>query len=221
MSRFVITLAVSLACATLAVSGCQQQQAPKADAPKATEPATPAAPAAPALGSFTKTGTITKVADAGYPLFLVTVDFGGGEIGEFTWNNEEATLTGAPKDSEIESLIGKSASIAYTRAETLDAVSIKHNGKEVLDWPSDTGVPRPTPETIVTGVLSGAGKMTDSDLPDALTVKDAAGKDHTFEHFVSERALIAANNKPVEVGFRKVIRESITAITMPPPAAAR
>jgi hypothetical protein len=224
MTRNARPFAAIVALTGLALAGCQQPTSPRAETAKAEAAkaeAEKAAPAAAALGAFSKVGTITKVEDSGYPMFTVTVDFGGGAVGDFLWNNEAANLVGAPNGARIETLTGNSATIAFTRREDMDAVSIKHNGKEVLDWPVDYGVPRPTPEVVIKGVLSGAADLTSSDLPDELSIKDDAGKVTTFEHFISERALVAANNKPVEIGFRKGIREEITTITMTPAAAKK
>lgn len=208
--------------AALPLAACQKAPSPAAAPPKAAAPAAgpPAAAATQATkplsqpnGAFNLIGVVTKVDDAGYPMFVLTV-LPDGQTGAVSllFNNEEASR---PKDLQIESFEGKRAQIAYTRKPQLDLVDMTLAGKSLLT--REPGQIAGTPEATVTGKLSGANALSAGDLPDVIKVTDAAGKTYEFEMFISDKAVVAADSKEVTVGYKNSQREDATAINLAPP----
>ena len=212
-----------LGLAALPLAACQKDPPPTAASPTAaaSASATPAAPAMPAAapvakpnGDFNVIGVVTKVEDAGYPMFALTVlPDGQTETLGLLFNNEEASK---PMDTEISSFEGKRAEIAYTRKPQLDLEDLSQNGKSLLKREPGEPVPPKSAET-VTGKLSGAKALSAGDLPDVITVTDAAGKTYDFEMFISDKAVVAANGKEVTVGYSNSQREDARAIKLAPP----
>ena len=199
------------ALAGLMLAACQPTATPPAVSPAPAPP--PAASDSLPLGDFKVVGILTKVEDAAYPMFALTVDTGDGKepLG-LLFNNEEAKKS--PADLEINTLQGKRVAIDYTRRNELQMLTMMLDGKDILYH--DPAYPKPAPESSVTGKLDGFTELSGGDLPDTLTVTDSAGKKYDFEAFVSEEAVVAANGKTVTVGYDTRPREDVTAITPAP-----
>ncbi|HEV7692980.1 MAG TPA: hypothetical protein VGO52_19255 [Hyphomonadaceae bacterium] len=202
--------------AGLMLAACQP--APPADGNAAAAPEVAPAPPGAAgdvapLGDFKITGILTKVESGAYPMYVLTVDTGDGkEPLVLNFNNEEAKKS--PADLDIGSLEGKRVGLDYTRKNELNMLSMKLDGKELLA--QDPAHPAPDADSSVTGKLDGVTELTQSDLPDTLTVVDSAGKKYDFEAYVSEAAVVAANGKTVTVGYDTRPREDVTAIAPAP-----
>jgi hypothetical protein len=213
---------LSLGLAALLLAACQKAPPPAAATPTAaaSAPETPARPASPAAspsnppnGVFNLVGVVTKVEDAGYPMFALTVlPDGQTETIGLLFNNEAASR---PKDLEISAFEGKRAAIAYTRKPQLDLVDLTLAGKSLLTRQPGEVVGKP--EASVTGKLAGAKKLSAGDLPDVITVTDAAGKKFEFEMFISDKPVVAANGKEVTASYDNSQREDATAIKLAPP----
>lgn len=196
---------VILIAAALALGACQPAAAPKST----SETAAKTTPAAEALGDFKKSGTVLEVGDAGYPMFVLKVDFGDGQPPkDLLFNNEAVKTEGLGED--IATAKGKAVEVAYSRKPEMDLLTLTYNGKDVIAGP--TPAAPATPDGTVTGLLSGAGLATAGDLPDVITITDSNGKAYNFEWFITEDGLIAANGKQVTAGFRADVREEITAL---------
>jgi len=214
-------LSLAGALAGLMLTACQPAAPTDGDvSAAATPPAVSPAPAPPPaagdalpLGAFKIVGVLTKVEDAAYPMFALTVDPGDGKepLG-LLFNNEAAKKT--PADLDIGSLEGKRVAIDYTRKDDLQMLTMKLDGKDILGH--DPAYPVPAAESSVTGKLDGVTELSGGDLPDTLTVIDSAGKKFDFEAFVSEPAIVAANGKTVTVGYNTRPREDVTAIAPAP-----
>ena len=212
---------LSLGLAALPLAACQKAPPPAAASPTtaASATASSAPSASPAAapsnlpdGDFKVVGVVTKVEDAGYPMFALTVlPDGQRETIGLLFNNEAASR---PKDLEISVFEGKRAEIAYTRKPQLDLVDLAMAGKSLLT--RQPGEVAGKPEASVTGTLSGAKALSAGDLPDVITVTDTAGRKFEFEMFISDKAVVAANGKEVTVGYDNSQREDATAIRLAP-----
>lgn len=173
--------------AAIALAGCQART--DSTATVATDnSAAERAQAAPAsngareraVGELRGVGEVTAVEDGGYPMYVVTIVFQPGQPGlDLTANAEDLGLGGGG----LEALKGKRVAVGYTREDEPDLRDIQLKGVSVLGDEAPASV---SGLLKISGRLSGAGEVSDGDLPDTVTVTPAAGKPMTFEAFVSE-----------------------------------
>jgi hypothetical protein len=205
-------LMLAAAAAALMLAACQPQSPAPAPTATASPTATPAADDGAALGEFRRTGTVTKVEDAGYPMFVVFFDFGDGKPPvSFLFNDAESTK---PADTELSALVGKRVEVAYSRKPELHVSAVLLEGHDIMT--RDPGEPGTPPGESVTGKLDGPTEISHGDLPDELTVTDAAGKVFTFPAFVIDQAVIDARGKTVTAYYTESTTELITSITLAP-----
>lgn len=167
---------------------------------------TPPAPdvRAPTEGETSITGSITEIEDGAYPLYTVHVTPEGGAPVQFYLNAESGVDLGG---AEIASFAGQTATIYFTSTPVSNISDIRTATQVSLVH--DVGREVPAEGSTVTGVLSGADAITSSDLPDEITVTDAAGQAHSFEFYVDDR-LMAANGQPVTVHYTVDARNEVT-----------
>lgn len=163
-----------------------------------------------AIGAHTVTGQVVRVEDGGYPRFTVTMrPDGAAEELLLSLNAEAATLG----ELTPEGFTGKKAEVSYTVTERPQLLDIKRGGQSLLP-PVEEQPAADTPLT-VSGVLSGAEAVTAGDLPDEITVTDAAGKATVFEYFITPE-IVAANGGPVEATYILGREEDVTAMKLVP-----
>jgi hypothetical protein len=148
-------------------------------------------------------GVVTQVADNGYPRFSVAVQPESGEPVALYLNAESGADLGGQEPSSFE---GQSIVAHYTTADDPLIVDVVNaSGAPVLG----ENIPPSSEDLTVTGALSGAEATTSSDLPDVITVTDAAGAAHTFEIYITPE-LVAVNGQQVTVRYRLNQRLEIT-----------
>lgn len=135
-------------------------------------------------------GIISKVEDGVYPMFLVTVEFPERQT-KATFNLNVGT-TGID-ELKLSSLTGKYATIYYT-------VDMKNNLTEMLfnktSLMYDDALKIRPDFKVITGKLSGAETVTESDLPGVVTVTAEDGAALDFEYYI-DTEMMAANGKTV------------------------
>ncbi|MBI1339981.1 hypothetical protein GC169_07200 [bacterium] len=145
-----------------------------------------------------------SVSDAGYPMFIVSVRFPDGRDDRtFLLNNEAADLGGVPPGDYEGSL----AELRYTSAVEPSLIDIQVDGRSALDI--DRPVSTSPDDLSVTGVLSGAEEVTQSDLPDQITVTPATGGPVTFDYFIPPE-LVELNGKTVTAIYAEETVDRIT-----------
>ena len=145
----------------------------------ACTPATQAPDVRPlAEGETSVEGVITQVADSGYPRFNVAIQPEGGEPVGLYLNAESGVDLGGQEPS---SFAGQSVVAYYTTADDPLIVDVINASGAVL---LGENIPPSAIDLTVTGTLSGAAATTSSDLPDVVTVTDAAGAILSFEVYI-------------------------------------
>lgn len=211
-----LTLAACLA----VLAACQQPaQTPKMDSGKAPV-AAPAAPSLP-IGVFTVTGEVTKVEDAGYPMFHVIVTPASGAPVEMLWMAEDDSVKVAPEDAQPASFQGKQVEVSFSRVASFSLAEISRDGKALLQREPGEGFAMPANVKTITGVLSGPDQLTAGDLPDELTVKDSTGAVVTVQHFIIEDAILKAVGKTVTMSYTDDQDTNLTGIRLLAPAAKK
>ena len=139
-------------------------------------------------------GLIKSIEDGAYPMFIIGVNFPDRAMKvDFNLNIEAISLD----VSALSSLQGKYVSLYYLSELKNSLHDIQFNEASLLGEYApefDSGWKQ------ITGVLSGAGAETASDLPDLITVTDETGKKLEFEEYISQEE-VAANGKTVTVFY--------------------
>lgn len=169
---------------------------------------TPRAPTtqvrAPAEGETLIEGAVTLVEDGAYPQFTVTIQpESGAPVALYLDAESGADLAGQAPGS----FAGQSVIAYYTTTEDLALTDLRTAAGVAL-LPADGPAPAADALTI-TGVLSGAGAVTASDLPDVITVTDADGIARNFEYYVTPE-IVAANGQQVTARYQPGDRNEIT-----------
>lgn len=172
----------------------------------APPPAEPEAPPGPQ--TLETTGVIAAMKDAGYPMFSLELDPGGGaERLGLLLNAEEADLGGkSPED-----WLGQSARVGYTAAEEAFLLDVAVDGRPLLLTDPDV---RPAAGVIrLAGVLAGAGAVTASDLPDIVTLTAPDGRTVEFEVYITPD-LVGVNGQTVTADY--TLRRVLRAVSLAP-----
>lgn len=139
-------------------------------------------------------GIIENIEDGAYPFYIVTVNFVEREMKvDFNLNIEAISL-----DVEgLFNLVGKYATIYYTSEleNSLDDLQIDGAslfGEYAPDFDSDWRQ--------ITGILSGADKITPGDLPGMISISNSEGEKMDFELFIDSET-VKANGKTVDAFY--------------------
>ncbi|GAM96921.1 hypothetical protein U91I_00542 [alpha proteobacterium U9-1i] len=148
-------------------------------------------------------GVVNQVEDQGYPRFTFAVQpESGNPVGLYLNAESHADLGG----KEPSSFAGQPVIAYYTTADDPLVVDVVNaSGAAVFG----ENIPASAEDLTVTGALIGAEATTSSDLPDVITVTDAAGAAHTFEMYIMPE-LAGANGQQVTVRYRPNERREIT-----------
>lgn len=154
---------------------------------------------------ITETGLITAVEDGAYPMYSVTMEFPKAHLTQtFSLNVESPSVD----TSALEKAVGQYVTFNYTSTLENDLLKMELNGKPILDGWKDASLKK------VTGILSGADKITESDLPSLVTVTDQAGTQFHFDYYVPPE-MLAANGKEVTAYYAISPKNRIVSITLP------
>jgi hypothetical protein len=150
-------------------------------------------------------GVLTKLEDAGYPMFIASITLPDGGVVEALFNNEAVAVAG-----EANSLVGKpvTASISITSQASLLRLAAK--GQTVYEFQGDGALEIPADAKTVTGTLSGADTPS-GDLPSQLKITSTDGSVVDFEEF-SDPKLEAQNGKVVTMTY--IMRDSADVIAL-------
>jgi hypothetical protein len=146
----------------------------------------------------TATGVLTRYDDAGYPIFNIGVTPAGGQEVTYMMNDAEAV-----KPDDLLALKGKPVTVGYRAADEAQVSAVMLAGESLMEPAGSKAAKNPliaSDAVTITGVMSGAGAVTQSDLPSLVTVTAKDGKTLTFEAFVDDR-LMSGNGKDVTVHY--------------------
>lgn len=201
--------------ATVAMAGCQgkAEEAPinappgqtsAAPIPETRDPAAaPDGTRSPTDDELHEIGEVTAVEDGGYPIYVVTIVFHAGQPGfDLTANAEALGLGGGG----LEGLKGKMVTVYYTSADEPDLRDIRVKGASVLGADAPTSV---AGLSMISGLLSGADAVTESDLPDEIKVTPPDGKPVIFETYVTPQ-MVTVNGRQVTIFYDTRFRNRIT-----------
>lgn len=154
---------------------------------------------------ITETGLITALEDGAYPMYSVTMEFPKAHLTQsFSLNVESPSVD----TSALEKAVGQYVTFKYTSTLENDLLEMELNGKPILDGWKDASLKK------VTGILSGADKVTESDLPSSVTVTNQAGTEFHFDYYVSP-AMLPANGKEVTAYYAIKPKNKIISIALP------
>lgn len=159
---------------------------------------------APAAGETRVDGVVTQIEAGAYPQYTVTIQPEGGEAVPLYLNVEG----GADLNSqELRSFDTLNVTAYYTTTDDPLLISLQSaTGASIL---APDGAVATDGLSSITGVLSGADAVTDSDLPDVISVTDAQGAAINFEYYVTPD-IVAVNGQQVTARYRPNVRNEIT-----------
>jgi hypothetical protein len=186
----------------LAASGCRppatdtKTEAPVPATASGADTAQASAEAKPVIK--TATGVLTRYEDAGYPIFNIGVTPAGGQEITYFMNDAEAV-----KPEDLSALKGKAVNVGYREADEAQVSAVMLTGESLMEPAGSRAAKNPliaSDAVTITGVLSGAGAITASDLPSVLTVTAKDGKVLNFDAYVDDR-MMSGNGKEVTVHY--------------------
>lgn len=148
-------------------------------------------------------GVVSQIEDGPYPQYTIILQPDGGEAVSLYLNAEGGADLGGQTASDF---AGQTVVAYYTTADDPVLTDVQTPAGVSL-LPADSAAVQGA-ETIA-GTLSGADAVTQSDLPDTVTITDAQGTAHTFEFYIPE-AMVAANGQQVVAHYRPGVRHAIT-----------
>lgn len=154
-------------------------------------------------GAIREFGRVVSSEDSVYPMFNMNMEFPErGTQESFSFNIMEVDF----EESALAGLVGRYATIYYTLDLDANLVDLKLGGASIFECGFDV----PDAKS-VTGVLSGAGAPTMSDLPGEFVITGADGTDARFEYNIPD-SMAAANGKTVTATYVTRTRNTITKI---------
>ncbi len=149
-------------------------------------------------------GLIKTVEDGIYPMFVVTMAFPKRGFEETFDLNVESVAIDA---GALSNAVGKYATFDYTSELKPQLVEMRLDEKPLLGAEIS-----PSLKT-VTGILSGAEAVTESDLPGKVTITEDSGKQHDFAYYIPQEMLVA-NGKNVTAYYWLRTENNIVNITL-------
>ena len=151
-------------------------------------------------------GLLKDVEDSGYPLATLHIEFPERKFSEyFTINLEEVKNVNM---GILQKWKGKYVAFTYNSDLTNALVDLQINGKsaihtEPMDFSDNV--------QIVVGVLRGAGKVTESDLPSAISITTTDNQKLLFDYYVTPE-MVKINGRKVMAYYKEVVSNTITMI---------
>jgi hypothetical protein len=198
--------------AALAVTACQ----PAAKAPE-PNPAAVAEPVEVALADLPPApageiiATLSKVEDAGYPMFWLSLTPEAGPTVGATLNNEEVSTPDG-----ITALAGKKVNATVTVTAKNNMLRLSAGAAVVyeMERAADAPLQIPADAKTVTGKITGL-KEVSGDLPSLLTLTAKDGTKMEFEHYVDE-SLAKYDGTEMTVLYNTYQSSEVTKITLAP-----
>ena len=151
---------------------------------------------------ITGAGTITKGEDGAYPMFVVTIDMVDSTQQVFDLDAEASHIDPAM----LHSLEGKRVDLYYTVTNEPRLEAMEYMGSSV----TASQVPQKDATwRTITGVLSGAEAVTESDAPDEITVTSKDNNPVIFKWYVGE-LMTKANGQEVTAWYEMRSENTIT-----------
>ncbi len=153
-------------------------------------------------------GILKEVEDSGYPLATLHIEFPERKFSEhFTINLEEVKNVNM---GLLQKWIGKYVAFTYNSNLTNALVDIQINGKSAIN----TEPVEFTKNTIkVVGVLKGASKVTESDLPSTISITTANNQKLLFDYYITPE-MVKINGRKVVAYYEEVVSNTITKIKL-------
>lgn len=197
-----IQLAIAIFCLALSVSCTGQgKQGNKNSTPDIPEPTGE---------EIREMGLLKQVEDSGYPFFNVLIEFPERQFEEYFLLDLSQVTNLDP--GTLNKAVGRYVSFNYTSNIINALMDMRKDGNSLLGLnPEDLpdGLER------ATGILTGAGSPTESDLPTRISVNDPHEFSLEFDAFVTPEMAEAEGNI-VEVFFEKRTENKIAAIKVMP-----
>lgn len=151
-------------------------------------------------------GILKEVEDSGYPLATLHIEFPERKFSEyFTINLEEVKSVNM---GILQKWVGKY--VAFTCNSDLNnaLVDVQINGKSAINTE-----PVEFSENVqkVVGVLRGAAKVTESDLPSTISITTANNQKLLFDYYITQE-MVKINGRKVVAYYEEVVSNTITKI---------
>jgi hypothetical protein len=151
-------------------------------------------------------GLLKEVEDSGYPIATLHIEFPERNFSEyFSINLEEVKGVNM---GILQKWIGKYVAFTYNSDLMNALVDLQINGKSVVGAePVELG------QNVqkVLGVLRGATKVTDSDLPSTISITTAENQKLLFDFYITPE-MVKANGRKMTAYYEEVTTNTITAI---------
>lgn len=151
-------------------------------------------------------GLLKEVEDSGYPLATLYIEFPERKFSEyFTINLEEVKNVNM---GILQKWKGKYVAFTYNSDLTNALIDLQINGKSAIN----TEPVEFTKNTRkVVGVLKGASKVTESDLPSTISITTANNQKLMFDYYITPE-MVKINGRKVVAYYEEVVSNSITKI---------
>lgn len=150
-------------------------------------------------------GILAGLEDSGYPRHILTMEFPERQSKADFQLNIEAIEMDIETLSKLE---GKYIKIYYTTEFSNNLMDVQQNGKSIF---SEEEIEVEENWKSVTGILTGADKVTNSDLPGSILVTPKEGEAVSIELFVDSE-LVPYNNREVTIFYSSKGYDNITFI---------
>lgn len=151
-------------------------------------------------------GILKEVEDSGYPLATLHIEFPERKFSEyFTINLEEVKNVNM---GILQKWVGKYVAFTYNSDLNNALVDVQINGKSALSTE-----PVEFSENVqkVVGVLRGAAKVTESDLPSTISITTANNQKLFFDYYITPE-MVKINGRKVVAYYEEVVSNTITKI---------
>lgn len=159
---------------------------------------------------ISETGLLKEAEDAGYPMYVLKIEFPERKFSETFLLNAEG-IEGLDV-AELSNWVGKYVSFKYTSTLENALLDLKLNGRSILlNAQEQREVNQNTDLKTFKGVLSKAKAVTSSDLPDTITITGTNKKKLSFEYYIT-KPMVKANGKTVVASYVVRTRNEIVGI---------
>lgn len=151
-------------------------------------------------------GILKEVEDSGYPLATLHIEFPERKFSEyFTINLEEVKNVNM---GILQKWVGKYVAFTYNSDLNNALVDLQINGKSAINTE-----PVEFNENVqkVVGILRGAAKVTESDLPSTISITTANNQKLLFDYYITPE-MVKINGRKVVAYYEEVVSNTITKI---------
>lgn len=151
-------------------------------------------------------GILKEVEDSGYPLATLHIEFPERKFSEyFTINLEEVKNVNM---GILKKWKGKYVAFTYNSDLTNALVDLQINGKSAINTE-----PMEFSDNVqmVVGVLRGATKVTESDLPSTISITTTDNQKLLFDYYITPE-MVKINGRKVMAYYEEVVSNTITKI---------